>query len=636
MPQRPRQHQLETESRTCFQSAIPSRWVYRALDQDYGIDAEVEIFDDSSLATGYKFLVQLKATDEQDIRKGLRLRLPLSKMKYYSSLNLPVLIVKYHSPSGRLFSRWFHSLDPYYTKRGENAITFHFDPDDVWKDTTPKRIVADVEAYRHLKSSHFPRPLHISISLKENEIHKVPAYVIHSRLRELGRQVKHLLLLDICEISSNEILVTNKKIVVKIAGACTLTLHTRQGYTIGDANSSLHFDIMIAIGLAIAYEGHIIEAAEIVSTFLIDSNLTQIPEIVMQLSLILSKANKMHAAFEVAEELFKEDKSVYLAQLLIFPHLVNSRNAGPEKHFVLEILKQIAGEIEKRGDLASAGMLRYNIANSLRAMARWREAVREYRNAAKLDPLYLKRQYYWQELAGVLFENGRYKLSAKLYGISLSLEERVHTRLLYADALMFSGEYLQAITAFEKGLNSDEKQCAAEWHLKLFAISWLRETLKLDRQNRKTPQFTNTFQHRKLQDSVIEKTYLEYLKSDALYPLAWFNVGLVRYRQDDLTNAAMCFLLAALIEPGDMESWKNAFGLALQIQNSNLAGWILQAAYEKHGEAVIQAVAEHFPDNREDIYMLFSQTFEKTSIPDTKILRIHQKEGKWHEIEIGE
>ena len=78
-PQRPRQHQLETESKRHFESVIPSSWIYRPLDQDYGIDGEVEIFNDSGDATGYKFLVQLKSTDQSDLKKGLRLRLPLSK-----------------------------------------------------------------------------------------------------------------------------------------------------------------------------------------------------------------------------------------------------------------------------------------------------------------------------------------------------------------------------------------------------------------------------------------------------------------------------------------------------------------------------------------------------------------------------
>ena len=305
LPSRPRQHQLETESRNHFQSAIPSRWVYRSLDQDYGIDGEVEIFNEYGTATGNKFLVQLKATDEKNIKNALRLRLPLSKIKYYHSLHLPVLIVKYHSPSGKLYWRWFHAFDPYYGKRMKNSIAFNFIPDDTWTDTTSERIDLDVEAYRHINSSHFPRPLHISISFRENEIHGVPAYLIHSRLREFCDKVKHLIFLDTRESLSNEIIVTKEAIMINIAGACACTLHIRSGYTKEQASSSLHFDIMIAIGIAIAIEGHILEAGDIIAPFLVGSSLIQNVEIALRLSFVLSNANKMDSAFEIAEELIQ-------------------------------------------------------------------------------------------------------------------------------------------------------------------------------------------------------------------------------------------------------------------------------------------------------------------------------------------
>ena len=398
----------------------------------------------------------------------------------------------------------------------------------------------------------------------------------------------------------------------------------------------MHFDIMVAIGLAIANEGHFIEAAEIVTPYLEDSKIVRIPETAVRLSLILSKANRIHAAFEIVEKLFKEDNSDSLAELYILPHLTNPRNVGTEKQFILETLKRIADEIEKQGNLPRAGTLRYNIANSLRGASRMREAVREYRNAARLDSAYLKRHYFWQELAGVLFENGRYKLAAKLYGTSLTFEESKHTRLLYADALMFSGEYLQARKAFKKGLSSNGNQCAAEWHLKLIAFSWLSEFLKLDRQDRKKHHLTDSFDPSKLEDSEIEQACLEMLASDALCPVAWFNLGLTRNQNSNTEDAAMCFLLAALTVPQDLELWANAFGLAWQINNMYLMGLVLMAAYEKNGESAIQTIVERFPDNREDVYQLLSHILEKPSHTDKRILRMHEEGGKWNEIDLAD
>src|SRR5713226_682048 len=63
MPQRPRSHELEDESRRQFQMVLPSSWVFRPADPDYGIYGQVEIFSGDGQATGLIFLVQLKGTD---------------------------------------------------------------------------------------------------------------------------------------------------------------------------------------------------------------------------------------------------------------------------------------------------------------------------------------------------------------------------------------------------------------------------------------------------------------------------------------------------------------------------------------------------------------------------------------------
>ena len=72
-PKRPRSHALETESRTAFESTLPNNWVYRRKEDDYGIDGEVEIFDDDGQTTGLLFFVQLKATELEN--RNIRIRI---------------------------------------------------------------------------------------------------------------------------------------------------------------------------------------------------------------------------------------------------------------------------------------------------------------------------------------------------------------------------------------------------------------------------------------------------------------------------------------------------------------------------------------------------------------------------------
>ena len=56
MSQRPRSHQLEDESKNHFRQIIPKAWVYRDVSPDYGIDAEIEIFNEHGESTGLQFL----------------------------------------------------------------------------------------------------------------------------------------------------------------------------------------------------------------------------------------------------------------------------------------------------------------------------------------------------------------------------------------------------------------------------------------------------------------------------------------------------------------------------------------------------------------------------------------------------
>ena len=47
MPKRVYQHEIEDSSRAKFQLALPRKWVFRDKAKDYGIDGEVELFDNN-------------------------------------------------------------------------------------------------------------------------------------------------------------------------------------------------------------------------------------------------------------------------------------------------------------------------------------------------------------------------------------------------------------------------------------------------------------------------------------------------------------------------------------------------------------------------------------------------------------
>jgi len=116
LPTVPAAKVLETTSRLIFHEAVSPWLVSDWAQHDYGIDAIVEItraqgtgnFD----ATGHRFAVQLKATEE-DIgsRPQAPMRVRPTQIRYWLEGTEPVLLVLCHLPSRQLFWRWVdHSL----------------------------------------------------------------------------------------------------------------------------------------------------------------------------------------------------------------------------------------------------------------------------------------------------------------------------------------------------------------------------------------------------------------------------------------------------------------------------------------------------------------------------------------------
>jgi tetratricopeptide (TPR) repeat protein len=91
--ERPYSHQLEEESRRAFVNLLPSAWIVRPKDPDYGIDMEVEIVEGERV-TNNVLWVQIKATGslEQTQRK-ISYPMKTRHLKHYEGCRLPVIIL---------------------------------------------------------------------------------------------------------------------------------------------------------------------------------------------------------------------------------------------------------------------------------------------------------------------------------------------------------------------------------------------------------------------------------------------------------------------------------------------------------------------------------------------------------------
>ena len=95
MPKRRLTQRIEEESRRAFADALEERFLLRDDVPDFGIDGSVEEFDSEDKATGLRWFVELKATDEEELGDGLRRSIPVEHADFYNSLSLPLLMVRY-------------------------------------------------------------------------------------------------------------------------------------------------------------------------------------------------------------------------------------------------------------------------------------------------------------------------------------------------------------------------------------------------------------------------------------------------------------------------------------------------------------------------------------------------------------
>src|SRR3990172_8311003 len=230
MPMRPRSHQLEDESWKAFHKAVPSHWVVRKSQPDYGIDGEVEIFDESGASTGLIFFIQLKATDETNKKKALCLRLPITIVDYYKALQLPVLLIKYHAPTEQIYIKWASEIDLYYTRGKSKSVNIHFFEESLWSKDTPIRLTENIKAFRKFRDPRILVPVILKISLPEDVVFSVPASILESYIRDASQSDAEIISFEsnTLDLITPVIKITNKSIQVDFYGLSSVNLHFRK------------------------------------------------------------------------------------------------------------------------------------------------------------------------------------------------------------------------------------------------------------------------------------------------------------------------------------------------------------------------------------------------------------------------
>lgn len=582
MPTRPIQHELENESRIAFESLVRP-WVYRPKVPDYGIDGEVELFDPSGKASGLQFLVQLKA--KQKAANKPSISLSIEWIKYYQSLELPVLVVLWLKESGGTYWRWANELDLYYAKPKAKAFTVHL-PNE-WDNETPAQLQRHIEFRRRMKAGNFDRPLPISINAPGR-----PG--VHFHFQHLCTQAPSLV--SFRADTDVKCSVTKDEVKISFSGYYGAVLHSN---LLNVEDAAVARRVFVGVTIALDYFGAGDRAAELWTAMpdLVAEVISQ--EIAWRVLSILARAGaygSLRAALRALSSRFKRpDLTVPLYPLYF--------TAPPHRRRDLaELLIELGNEdLKQETNAEGRSILHYSLGRLWESIEP-KKGRKHLVQAIRASSFYADKAYFWRELGSLLFNRSRYGAALRCYEHAYKTLGETKRKSRYGDALMHAGRYGEALLAFEEiakntshaAEDTDEAHLDfAEAKIKGYALNHLKELYGITSQHRQSGAARECMGQGV--DTVGDATLARCengIRRDALFSKAWFDRGITLLNQGKTQEALASFLVAGATNTSDDAAWLNALMLAVEKKELAVSGVLLTYLMGARRSSFIRSITE--------------------------------------------
>lgn len=630
MPKRTRAQRVEEESREAFKAALDERFLFRDDTPDFGIDGSVEEFDDKDDATGLRYFVQLKATDGEDTDEVLKRSIPIEHANLYSSLPLPILMVRYVAAKDELYVRWWHSPLPGKRPPKANAasMTFHWAPEDRFGEGDSERLAKEARSFLELRSASPPLPFFLKLEIEE------PPFGLTGSEIELAVKAEATRRPDVVELrkekANGRLLVRGLYLAVEMPGTIASSYDLNDDYDPGSNGEQIAIDLMMLVGAAFARWGQAELAARMTTTFFARSTLAEQPDAAMFLAGAMTTARRISEALAVAEEIDVSGLSGERNTSMFFTFASRRHSASLSEAEVEDYRAAMRRRIERReaaGEEVEASREVLSLANHHRTQQDPGPSIELYERAAELDPEYRERAHFWHELAGVLFFTGRFEESAEAYGKAIDLGGGDLAPLLRADALMFAGHYVEAREAFKESLEDVESfESGSEYYLKTCLLDFVIDWRGVQGQER-NPEAAIALVGEVVSDDgsiageeeIADKCW-DALGVDPLNGLAWWNLASAVEKLGEREQAGLMFLNTALCQPWDAEAWAFAFIHLWQEGRDELLPMIVvtgERVTDRRVLATINAlVVEHMePDARGELISNLAEMVDELADP---------------------
>ena len=417
---------------------IPEEWTISIPDADYGLDMLVEIVNDNR-TTGKFFFVQCKGTDNSPRNGKIDYRIDIAHLKDYSEITLPILFVIYSRSENKFWGCWINSLYNYLSDKEKHRKT--------WKITFRESDNITVDSLRAINEV-FSLDIVRSITIRTNGIstdgisrlHKQIQSLVQSEIDSYISEGDKLSIMNVDltyngDIDNGYVVVsfrnTSITIPVVIESKAYLFLNP---VSISDSPTSVKEIIMsIAVLSSVVSE----KSIEYVLNNISNSSISNISEDIWA-GFIMKIPSRMFDKLMTVFNLFVQEEQLFLAQLVMMKVFACDKALYPH------LLQQFINEVK---DDSMKGCLYYNLANNLRQEDRMNDSISCYLKARKYEPDYLNRNYWWKELAGVMFVSGHPRFAELFYKKAISLsaeEEKENLPLLLSDCLVVQGKYREA------------------------------------------------------------------------------------------------------------------------------------------------------------------------------------------------
>lgn len=428
--QRVRNHELEDFSLAALRLALPSKWVIHEFKRDYGIDVQLELFDENGMALGLRAYGQLKATD--NLEDDDKLSLDRDHFDYWSSQSDPVLLLRFFSANQSFQWCWMHdvawSMKP---AAGSLAVARFLRGWD--RETSAKEVATFLKQRAQVLASRLLPPFTVSVQSRT-----LPPDTVTGLAQRAGDLVDsktfHILsgdqpdsafkvFIDRASVSTS--FFGTAGVVVALDGEqedlpsllwllIFLTACRYDRVLVARPLAQRHFDI-----LARAASGPLI------------ASLAEAMSFALGLKLAVALLKPFEASDEHPLKMWKP-----LTFLGLFSGATLFGELAEWAELLAEAYRHVAED--ERASVA------YSCGNALCSLGRWDAAVAMFQAAASSDPSYLERQYFLHELAGSLFESAQYAEAEKHCRLALELSDGPQTRYLLGDALFCQGEFAAA------------------------------------------------------------------------------------------------------------------------------------------------------------------------------------------------